>query len=66
MKAKYRPGDRLCLKVGKRMKMNVLVLEVVLRRTPHYRVDWAEQGFNSLLNEVAIPEKSFSGLADEP
>lgn len=61
--AKYKPGDRLLLKIGNRPEMSVTVLRSVDRKKPHYTIDWSEHGFNKLLNDVAIPETSFLGLA---
>lgn len=62
--AKYNPGDKLLLKIGSRPPLAFTVLAAVTdRQKPHYTVDWAEHGFNTLLNTVPIPEQSFIGPA---
>ena len=64
MTPRYKPGDRLALKIGDRPVMVVTVLDVVAAKTmPRYKIDWAAHGFNSILNTVSIPETSFSGRA---
>lgn len=55
---KYNVGDCVLVKIGKRPLIKFAVLECVNRDTPHYRFDWAEHGFNAILNTVAIPESS--------
>jgi hypothetical protein len=53
----------LQLRIGSRPVLNVTVIACVERKIPHYKIDWAEHGFNQLLNDVPIPETSFLGLA---
>ena len=60
---KYSVGDRLLLKIGNRPNLVVLVIETLTRNGPYYRINWAEHGFNSVLNTVGLPERSFAGLA---
>lgn len=60
---KYSVGDRVFVKIGKRTLIKFAVLECVKRDTPHYRFDWAEHGFNAILNTVAVPESSVVSLA---
>ena len=55
---KYKIGDRVALKIGERPVMHFAVVGCVMRKEPHYCLDWAEHGFNAILNTVAIPEKS--------
>lgn len=60
----YSVGDKLLLKIGNRPPLAFTVLAAVTdRQKPHYTVDWAEHGFNTLLNTVPIPEQSFIGPA---
>lgn len=60
---KYNVGDRVLVKIGNRPLIKFAVLECVTRNTPHYRFDWAEHGFNAILNTVAVPESSVVSLA---
>jgi hypothetical protein len=43
----------------------VTVIECVDRKKPHYKINWAEHGFNALLNDVPLPETSFLGAAGD-
>jgi hypothetical protein len=62
--SKYKTGDRVLLKIGNRPIMAVTVLASDLtQKTPRYTINWAEHGFNEILNTVHIPEASFLGLA---
>jgi hypothetical protein len=58
---KYAVHDRVFVKIGSRPLMSFRIIECVKRRRPHYRFDWAEHGFNAILNTVAIPESSVVG-----
>lgn len=60
---KYKIGDRVLVKIGERPEIKFKILECVKRDRPHYKFDWAEHGFNAILNTVAIPECSVLGLA---
>lgn len=60
---KYTVGDKVLVKIGDRPLIPFTILECVARKTPHYKFDWAEHGFNAILNTVAIPESSVLGLA---
>jgi hypothetical protein len=55
---KYRIGDKVSVKIGDRPPIVFTILECVTRDRPHYKFDWAEHGFNAILNTVAIPESS--------
>jgi hypothetical protein len=60
---KYKIGDHVFVKIGKRPLIKFVVLECVSRDTPHYRFDWSKHGFNAILNSVALPESSVVSLA---
>jgi hypothetical protein len=55
---RYCVGDKVLVKIGDRPALAFTILECVDRDRPHYRFDWAEHGFNAILNTVAIPESS--------
>lgn len=56
---KYAVGDRVLVRVGHRPLVPFTVVECLEREDrPHYKFDWAEHGFNAILNTVAIPESS--------
>jgi hypothetical protein len=59
---KYSVGDRVLVKIGDRPPIPFKILECVDRARPHYKFDWAEHGFNAILNTVAIPEGSVLSL----
>jgi len=60
---KYRVGDKVLVRIGDRPLIHFTIVECVNRKNPHYKFDWAEHGFNAILNTVAIPEVSIVGPA---
>lgn len=60
---KYCVGDKVLVRIGDRPLIPFTILECVNRKSPHYKFDWAEHGFNAILNTVAIPELSIVGRA---
>lgn len=62
-RGKYKIGDKVLVKIGDRPLIPFTVLACLNRDGPHYQFDWAEHGFNAILNTVAIPERSVVGPA---
>jgi hypothetical protein len=60
---KYGVGDRVLVRIGARPLIAFKILECVNRDGPRYKFDWAEHGFDAMLNTVAIPEGSVVGPA---
>lgn len=52
----YSAGDRVLVKIGERPLIPFTVLEPVRREKTAYRLDWAEHGYSSLLNDVPVAE----------
>lgn len=57
-RGKYNVGDKVFVKIGERPLVPFTIVERVNRKGPHYKFDWAEHGFNAILNTVAVPECS--------
>ena len=58
-RGQYLVGDKVLVSIGDRPAISFTILEQVTRSgQPYYKFDWAEHGFNAILNTVAIPESS--------
>lgn len=63
-RGQYSVGDKVLVNIGDRPAISFTILEQVTRDgRPYYKFDWAEHGFNAILNTVAIPESSVTRRA---